>query len=234
MDSARTRIWLRNAALLIDKEKDRLTGLDLAIGDGDHGVNMHRGFSAVTAALDERERQESERDESGRDESGRDGGERDVTAGELLVAAGNTLVSTIGGASGPLFGGSFRALGKTLDATGPGVPEDETLRLAAALAAAGDSVHRLGAAEPGDKTMYDVYRPATDAFARVAESGGGLAAAARAAADAADEGVRATEPMQARRGRASYLGLRSVGHQDPGAASLALIFRALATALEAK
>jgi dihydroxyacetone kinase-like protein len=229
LDSARTRIWLRNAALLIDKEKDRLTGLDLAIGDGDHGVNMHRGFSAVTAALDEREREES-----GRDENGRDGGGRDVTAGELLVAAGNTLVSTIGGASGPLFGSSFRALGKTLDATGPGVPEDETLRLAAALTAAGDSVHRLGAAEPGDKTMYDVYRPAADAFARVAESGGGLAAAARAAADAADEGVRATEPMQARRGRASYLGLRSVGHQDPGAASLALIFRALATALEAK
>lgn len=212
MDSARTRTWLRTAARLLERDKDRLTRLDSAIGDGDHGVNMHRGFSAVAAALDEDERE-------------------DVTAGELLVAAGDTLVSTIGGASGPLFGNSFRALGRTLD--GPG-PQDEGRRLAAALVAAGDSVHRLGAAEPGDKTMYDVYRPAATAFARVTESGGDLAAAARAAADAAEAGLRATEPMQARRGRASYLGLRSVGHQDPGAASLALIFQALATALEAK
>jgi dihydroxyacetone kinase-like protein len=212
LDSARTRTWLLIAARLLERDKDRLTRLDSAIGDGDHGVNMHRGFSAVAAALDEDERE-------------------DVTAGELLVAAGDTLVSTIGGASGPLFGSSFRALGRTLD--GPG-PPDEGRRLAAALAAAGDSVHRLGAAEPGDKTMYDVYRPAATAFARVIESGGDLAAAARAAADAAEAGLRATEPMQARRGRASYLGLRSVGHQDPGAASLALIFQALATALEAK
>jgi phosphoenolpyruvate---glycerone phosphotransferase subunit DhaL len=213
LDSATTRIWLRHAALLIDREKDRLTRLDLAIGDGDHGVNMHRGFLAVTAELDQRHT------------------ERDMTAGQLLVDAGNTLVSSIGGASGPLFGSSFRALGKTLD--GPG-PEDEGHRFAEALAAASDSVHRLGAAPPGDKTMYDVYRPASEAFARTTGSGGSLALAARAAADAAEEGVRATEPMQARRGRASYLGLRSVGHQDPGAASLALIFRALVNALEAK
>ncbi|MEU1513146.1 dihydroxyacetone kinase subunit DhaL [Streptomyces sp. NPDC005811] len=208
MDSARTRTWLRNAAFLLDQDKDRLTRLDSAIGDGDHGVNMHRGFSAVAAALDEDDR-------------------ADVTAGELLVAVGNTLVSTIGGASGPLFGSSFRALGKTLD--GPS-PQGERQRLAAA----SDSVHRLGAAEPGDKTMYDVYRPAAAAFARVTESGGDLPAAAHAATDVAEEGLRATEPMQARRGRASYLGLRSVGHQDPGAASLALIFQALATALETK
>ncbi|KUL39720.1 dihydroxyacetone kinase [Streptomyces regalis] len=212
MDSARTRAWLRTAALYLDRDKDRLTRLDLAIGDGDHGVNMHRGFLAVTAALDEWEQD-------------------DLTAGELLIAVGDTLVSTIGGASGPLFGSSFRAMGKTLSAPGP---DDDSRRFAAALSAARASVHRLGAAEPGDKTMYDVYEGAVDAFTRVADTGGSLEAAARAAADAADAGVRATELMQARRGRASYLGLRSVGHQDPGAASLALIFHALAHALEAK
>ncbi|MYX99479.1 dihydroxyacetone kinase subunit L [Streptomyces sp. SID486] len=212
MDPAPIREWLRTTAQLIDQEKDRLTELDSAIGDGDHGVNMQRGFTAVARFLQEDRPQ-------------------DETAGQLLVATGDTLISTIGGASGPLFGSSFRALGKALDRSGP---ESDDRRLAAALAAARDSIQRLGAARPGDKTMYDAYGPAADAFARAAEAGDGLAASARAAAAAADEGARATEPMQARRGRASYLGLRSVGHQDPGAASTALVFRALATALEAK
>lgn len=212
MDPARIREWLCTTTLLIDQEKDRLTDLDAAIGDGDHGVNMQRGFTAVTHSLQE---------------SGTD----DMTAGQLLVSTGNTLVSTIGGASGPLFGSSFRALGKALGSRGP---EADDRRLAASLAAALDSIQRLGAARPGDKTMYDAYGPAADAFACEAEAGSGLAASARAAAAAALKGAHATEPMQARRGRASYLGLRSVGHQDPGAASTALIFRALAITLEAK
>ncbi|MEV5873807.1 dihydroxyacetone kinase subunit DhaL [Streptomyces sp. NPDC052101] len=212
MDPARIRDWLCTTARLIDEEKDRLTDLDSAVGDGDHGVNMQRGFTAVAHSL-------------------REGGPDDMTAGQLLVLAGNTLVSTLGGASGPLFGSSFRALGKALDSPGTGADDH---RLAAALAAARDSIQRLGAAQPGDKTLYDAYGPAADAFAREAEAGAGLAACARAAAAAAAEGARATEPMQARRGRASYLGLRSIGHQDPGAASTALVFRALATALEAK
>ncbi|MFH8337124.1 dihydroxyacetone kinase subunit DhaL [Streptomyces sp. AM6-12] len=212
MDPARIHEWLCTTAVLIDQEKDRLTDLDAAIGDGDHGVNMQRGYAAVVRSLEA-------------------GGTDGATAGRLLVAAGDTLVSTIGGASGPLFGNSFKALGKALDAPGA---ETDTRRLAAALAAARDSIQRLGAARPGDKTMYDAYGPAADAFAREAAGGAGLAACAQAAATAAAEGARATVPMQARRGRASYLGLRSVGHQDPGAASTALIFRALATALEAK
>ncbi|GAA2422282.1 dihydroxyacetone kinase subunit DhaL [Streptomyces glaucus] len=213
MDSELTRAWLLNAALLVEREKDRLTQLDLAIGDGDHGVNMQRGFSAVAATLAE-------------PPAG------DVTAGQLLVSAGTTLVSTVGGASGPLFGSSFRALGKALEAAGEA--DDDGRALADGLIAARDSIQRMGAAQPGDKTMYDVYEVATEAFGRAVRSGAGPKASARAAAEAAEEGVRATESMQARRGRASYLGLRSVGHQDPGAASAALIFRALATAMEAK
>ncbi|GAA3229630.1 dihydroxyacetone kinase subunit L [Streptomyces sp. XM83C] len=212
MDSELTRAWLLNAALLIEREKDRLTQLDLAIGDGDHGVNMQRGFSAVAAGL-------AEPPPAG------------TTAGQLLVTAGTTLVSTVGGASGPLFGGAFRALGKTLDTA---AEPDDTRLLADGLNAARDSIQRMGAAQPGDKTMYDVYGPAAEAFGHALCDGAGPRAAARAAAEAADEGVRATEPMQARRGRASYLGLRSVGHQDPGAASAALIFQALATAMEAQ
>lgn len=153
----------------------------------------------------------------------------------------------VGGASGPLYGSAFRSVGKALDAPEvPDAPDDPggsgpeagtagPERVADALAAGLAGVRRLGAATEGDKTMIDAYAPALAAFRASAAAGGDLAEAAAAAADAAEEGMRATTPMQARKGRASYLGPRSVGHQDPGATSTALIFRALAdTAAAAK
>nr|WP_313896926.1 dihydroxyacetone kinase subunit DhaL [Streptomyces sp. GC420] len=188
-------------AAAVEENKDLLTQLDSAIGDADHGTNMQRGFSAVTTALT---------------------GSEPETVGAVLVKTGTTLISSVGGASGPLYGGAFRAMGKALD-TG----EAGTERFAEALAAGLQSIQKLGAATPGDKTIVDAYTPALAAFRLAADAGGDFAAAAAAAADAAEEGMRATTPMQARKGRASYLGARSVGHQDPGATSTALIFRAL-------
>jgi phosphoenolpyruvate---glycerone phosphotransferase subunit DhaL len=148
------------------------------------------------------------------------------TVGAVLVKAGTTLISTVGGASGPLYGGAFRAMGKDLD-----IPAADTQQLAAALTAGLASIQKLGAAAPGDKTMIDAYAPALAAFQQQADAGADMAAAAVAAADAAEEGMRATTPMQARKGRASYLGERSIGHQDPGATSTALIMRALVRAV---
>lgn len=196
------RAWVQAIAVAMDDEKDHLTRLDSAIGDADHGVNMHRGFSAAVAALD---------------------GAAPETVGAVLSAVGGRLISVVGGASGPLYGSTFRAVGKALDA-----PEADPALFASALAAGLRSVQRLGAAAPGDKTMIDAYAPALAAFERASASGADFGSAARAAADAAEEGMRATTPMQARKGRASYLGPRSIGHQDPGATSTALIFRALA------
>jgi dihydroxyacetone kinase-like protein len=202
IDAVTTRRWIEAAARVLAEQRAYLTDLDAAIGDADHGVNMHRGFSAVTTALD------------------------DVapdTVGALLVKAGTTLISSVGGASGPLYGGAFRAMGRTLD-----IPEATSQECAHALAAGLAAIQKLGAASPGDKTMIDAYAPALAAFQQRADAGADLAAAALAAADAAEDGMRATTPMQARKGRASYLGARSIGHPDPGAASTALIFRALA------
>ncbi|MEU5100454.1 dihydroxyacetone kinase subunit DhaL [Streptomyces sp. NPDC020996] len=207
MDTDLARAWVQAIAAAMDQHKEHLTQLDSAIGDADHGINMHRGFSAVTAAL------------AAADPD---------TVGAVLVKVGTTLISSVGGASGPLYGSAFRAMGKSLQAPAADVPQ-----FAAALAAGLQSVQKLGAAAPGDKTMIDAYAPAVDAFRQRADSGEGFAAAALAAADAAEEGMRATTPMQARKGRASYLGSRSIGHQDPGATSTALIFRALAETAEA-
>lgn len=202
MDTDLARTWVQAIAAAVDKHKDHLTQLDSAIGDADHGVNMKRGFSAVTTALADY---------------------KPDTVGAVLVKTGTTLISSVGGASGPLYGGAFRAMGKTLDA-----PTADTQQFATALAAGLESVQKLGAAAPGDKTMIDAYAPALAAFQQYSGAGADFAAAALAAADAAAEGMRATTPMQARKGRASYLGARSIGHQDPGATSTALIFRALA------
>ncbi|WP_214103894.1 dihydroxyacetone kinase subunit DhaL [Acrocarpospora catenulata] len=202
MDIDLARSWVQAIAAAVDQHKDYLTQLDSAIGDADHGINMHRGFSAVTTAVANME--------------------ADIV-GAVLVKAGTTLISSVGGASGPLYGSAFRAIGKALDA-----PTADPQQFAAALAAGLQSVQKLGAAAPGDKTMIDAYAPAVAAFQLQVDSGGDFAAAAGAAADAAKEGMRATTPLQARKGRSSYLGARSVGHQDPGATSTALIFRALA------
>jgi dihydroxyacetone kinase-like protein len=206
--AATVNVWMSEAAEAIRLERDHLTQLDAAIGDGDHGVNMDRGFDAVGKAL-----------------AGQDGS---VPPGRLLILAGKTLVSTVGGASGPLWGTALRHAGRALgdreDLDGPGLVE--------ALDAAVTGVVELGAAAPGDKTMIDALAPALDALREAVEGGQPLAEAVAAAAGAAETGARATEPMQARKGRASYLGERSIGHQDPGATSSALILRALERAVE--
>ncbi len=203
MDATLARDWMRAAATAIAADTDRLTRLDAAIGDGDHGVNLHRGFTAVVAALEKSPPE---------------------TVSEVLVKAGTTLISRVGGASGPLYGSALRAAGKALPATAEVQPSD----LVAALHAGLEAVRRLGGAAPGDKTLIDAYGPALDAFEKAVAGGAGLAEAAGAAASAAEAGAEATVPLQARKGRASYLGKRSIGHQDPGAASTSLIFQALA------
>jgi dihydroxyacetone kinase-like protein len=197
---------MQECSATIAEQKDYLTQLDAAIGDADHGSNMTRGFAAVETKLAEL-----------------DGG---VPPGKMLIAAGQTLVSTVGGASGPLWGTALRRAGRSMG-------ESETVeppQLADALAAAVAGVVELGAAQPGDKTMVDALQPAVDAF-RSQIGGGDLAAALSAATAAAEQGMRATVPMLARKGRASYLGERSIGHQDPGATSAALIVAALERSL---
>ena len=206
MDSMQVTRWMRECSSAIAEQKDYLTQLDAAIGDADHGSNMTRGFAAVETKLDQL-----------------DGG---TAPGKVLVTAGQTLVSTVGGASGPLWGTALRRAGKALgdaDEVDPG-------QLGEALEAAVDGVVELGAAQPGDKTMVDALRPAVDAF-RSALDGGELADALAAATAAAEQGMRDTVPMLARKGRASYLGERSIGHQDPGATSAAIIVAALERAL---
>ena len=195
--------WMSEVASAVEAEADHLTQLDSAIGDGDHGVNMTRGFRAVVAALDEE------------------------PPGRQLITAGKTLVSTVGGASGPLWGLALRRAGRALG----DAPEVDGPGLVQALDAALAAVVELGAAEPGDKTMVDALGPARDAQRARLDPGGELESALEDAADAAEAGARATTPMQARKGRASYLGERSVGHQDPGATSTALIIRALGRAV---
>ncbi|WP_310432146.1 dihydroxyacetone kinase subunit DhaL [Streptomyces sp. 3330] len=193
LDADFFRRWMTTAAASVDREADRLTALDSPIGDADHGTNLRRGFTAVTAALEK---------------------EVPGTPGAVLVLAGRQLISTVGGASGPLYGTLLRRTGKAL---GDDAEVDEA-RLAEALRTGVDAVMQLGGAAPGDKTMIDALVPAVDAL----PEGFGAARAA------AEQGAEATTPLQARKGRASYLGERSIGHQDPGATSSALLIAALA------
>jgi dihydroxyacetone kinase-like protein len=199
--------WMGEIAAAVRAESEYLTQLDAAIGDGDHGINMNRGFDAVGKAL-----------------AVQDG---NLPPGQLLTIAGKTLVSTVGGASGPLWGTVFRRAGRSLG----NAESFDGAALLAALDGGVDGVVELGAASPGDKTMVDALRPAVDALREGLDAGTSLDAALAAAAAAAEEGARATVPMQARKGRASYLGERSIGHQDPGATSAALIMRALERAI---
>jgi phosphoenolpyruvate---glycerone phosphotransferase subunit DhaL len=199
--------WMDESATAVREHGDYLTQLDSAIGDGDHGLNMTRGFDSVSKAL------------AGQDAS--------VPPGQLLIVAGKTLVSTVGGASGPLWGTGLRRAGRSL---GDDAEFDGQL-LVAALEGCLGGIVELGAASLGDKTMVDAMDPATNALRRAVEAERTLPQALSAAAEAAEEGMRATIPMQARKGRASYLGERSIGHQDPGATSTALIFRALESAV---
>ena len=206
MDAGTVQRWLEAAAESLHEQRDYLTQLDAAIGDADHGANMDRGFTAVVEKLD-----------------GLDG----ATPGKLLTTAGSTLVSKVGGASGPLWGTALRRAGRAL---GDDATFDEQA-LAAALEAALAGVVELGAAQEGDKTMVDALAPAVRALREELGGGGSLTSAVAAARAAAEEGMRATVPLQASKGRASYLGERSIGHQDPGATSTALILAALERAL---
>jgi dihydroxyacetone kinase-like protein len=206
MDAATITGWMREVDTAVRAEKDHLVQLDAAIGDGDHGTNMVRGFDAVVQALDE--------------DSG-------SPPGKLLILAGRTLVSTVGGASGPLWGSALRSGGRILGDR----PTFEGADLVEVLAAALASVKDLGTAAVGDKTMVDALEPAVDVLRAKIAAGVDLAGAVEAAAEAAEAGMRATVPLRARKGRASYLGERSVGHQDPGATSTALIVRALQKAV---
>jgi dihydroxyacetone kinase-like protein len=210
VDAATVRRWLEGSAAALHEQRDYLTQLDAAIGDADHGTNMDRGFSSVLAKL-------GELDDS-------------TPPGRVLVTAGSTLVSTVGGASGPLWGTALRRAGRSL-----GEVEDfDGAALAAALEAALDGVVELGAAQPGEKTMVDALEPAVRVLRERFESGSSAAEALAAAGTAAEEGMHATVPLQASKGRASYLGERSIGHQDPGATSTALILAALADSVAAE
>ena len=208
MDAAVFRAWIVTAAEVIEANRDHLTQLDAAIGDADHGINLARGFTAVLGALD---------------------GASPGTPGAILTLTGNTLISKVGGASGPLYGTAFRRAGKALgDAADVDLPA-----LSAALDAALAGVQQLGAAREGDKTMVDALAAATRVFGKAVAEGASADEALGALAEAAEAGAQATIPMQALKGRASYLGPRSVGHEDPGAVSTALILGALRDAVRA-
>ena len=204
MDASVFRAWVAEAARLVVENSDHLTHLDAAIGDADHGINLSRGFRAAVTMLDET---------------------APVTPGAVLATVGRALISKTGGASGPLYGTAFRAAAKSLGED----PDVSAVQLGAALAAAEAGIRQLGAAVPGDKTMVDALGPAVRAYQSAVDAGADLAEACRVAAGAAEKGLAGTVPMQARKGRASYLGPRTVGHEDPGAASTVLILRALAT-----
>lgn len=204
MDTSAFRAWVHEAARLISAEAEQLTRLDAAIGDGDHGINLRRGFQAADEMLDKAEAE---------------------TPGAVLQTVGRALISKTGGASGPLYGTAFRQAGKSL----ADVTEADAAKLGSALEAAFNGIQQLGAAHEGDKTMLDALGPAVTAYQVAVEGGADIAGATRAAAEAAERGLQETVPMLARKGRASYLGERTIGHQDPGAASTVLILRALAT-----
>ena len=207
VDTAALLRWTREFARLVAEQRAALTELDSPIGDADHGTNMDRGMTAVTAAL---------------------AAESPTTPAALLKRTGMTLISSVGGASGPLYGTAFLRM-----ATAAG--DAETLdpqAFAKVLRAALEGVVARGKAEPGDKTMVDALAPAVDALEATLADGKSLPEALTAAVGAAEQGRDATIPLVARKGRASYLGERSAGHQDPGATSVTLLLTAAATALD--
>lgn len=199
--------WLREFARLVTENAQYLSDLDAAVGDADHGINMERGMAAVIAALDEAP---------------------PADLPDLFKKVGMTLVSSVGGASGPLYGTLFLRMATAFGADAAGAAE-----FAKALRAGVDGVVTRGRAEAGDKTMFDALAPALDALDGALAAGAELAPALQEAAAAAERGRDATESMIARKGRASYLGQRSVGHIDPGATSSAMLITAAATAFGA-
>lgn len=195
--------WVRAFADVVDRNKAYLTELDSAIGDADHGINMDRGMRSVLGRLE---------------------GAAEGDVGALLKTVGMTLVSTVGGAGGPLYGTLFMQMGAATSGKQALQPDD----WADALDHAVDGVRMRGKAEPGDKTMLDALMPGRDAYRQALEEAAGFSDALRRSAAAAEEGMKATIPLVARKGRASYLGERSAGHQDPGATSSFLLLQAAA------
>jgi phosphoenolpyruvate---glycerone phosphotransferase subunit DhaL len=195
--------WVEAFSSTVAENKEYLTRLDSAIGDADHGINMDRGMKAVQGKLD--------------------GFEGD-DIGAMLKTVGMTLVSTVGGAGGPLYGTLFLQMGMATAGKTELGPED----WAAALDAAVNGVQMRGKAEPGDKTMVDALIPARDAFSAAVAEGASFEEALRRSAQAAEEGMLATTPLVAKKGRASYLGERSAGHQDPGATSSYMLVKTAA------
>jgi len=204
------KAWIRNSADVMSEHRIELIDLDREIGDGDHGENMDRGFQAVLAKLD--------------------AVPAEAGPGDVLKMVATTLISTVGGAAGPLYGTAFlKAASAIADKT-----DLDGAALVTLLTAARDGIVLRGKAESGDKTMVDAWTPAVDAAGAAQAAGADDLAILRAAADAAEAGALATEPLVARKGRASYLGERAIGHRDPGAQSSALLLRAAAdTAAEA-
>ena len=194
------RSWILTTAAAIEKNSTLLSDLDAAIGDGDHGANMSRGFTAVAKKLETAQ---------------------PADIGALFKTVGMTLISTVGGASGPLYGGFFLELGRQT----AGKQELDSAALASMLQAGLDDIKKRGKAELGDKTMVDALTPAVEAMR---SAGNGLAEATRTAAATARDAAEKTTPLLARKGRASYLGERSMGHQDPGATSSAILLESLA------
>jgi phosphoenolpyruvate---glycerone phosphotransferase subunit DhaL len=204
--SAQIYGWLERYAGIVAEQKQYLTGLDAAIGDGDHGINMDRGFQTVLVKL---------------------APVRDKDAGTLLKTTGMALVGSVGGAGGPLYGTFFLRAGSALD----GKAEVSNADLVGALEAGLKGVVERGKANRNDKTMVDALAPAIERARQYVDEGAPLEEALAAAADAAEEGMKATIPLKALKGRASYLGDRSIGHQDPGATSSYLMLRALSDSL---
>ena len=194
--------WLENSAAVLKENKEYLTQLDSAIGDADHGINMNRGFTKVMEKLPS---------------------VIDKDIGNILKTTGMTLISTVGGASGPLYGTFFMRGGMAMGAKEE-LSDEDLLKL---LEAGVEGVIQRGRAELEDKTMIDTWLPALDAFRHALANGSNIVSALKATVVAAEGGMKATIPLQARKGRASYLGERSIGHQDPGATSSYLMLNAL-------
>ena len=205
VDAAWARRWITLAAADVASHRDYLIDLDRAIGDGDHGENMDRGFTAALAALESAE---------------------DADISGVLKTVAKTLMSTVGGAAGPLYGTAFLRASKA--AAGGG--ELDGAGVAAIIVGALEGIQARGKATTGEKTMVDAWSPACEAARAAVAAGGDASAVLEAAATAAEAGARATEPLRATKGRASYLGERSIGHLDPGAVSTSLILRAAARA----
>lgn len=198
--------WVKASAALVSEHRMELIDLDRAIGDGDHGENLDRGFKAVLVKLEAAE---------------------PASVGDVLKLVATTLMSTVGGAAGPLYGTAYLRAAKQAD--GPAV---DAAGIAAILAAGLEGIVARGKAEVGEKTMVDAWAPAAAAARAAADSGQSATQALRAAAAAAQAGAESTDPLVARKGRASYLGERAIGHRDPGAQSSAMLLAAAADVAE--